>query len=67
LLVKPTPRNVSLDSDRFAMFKKERDIPAMAHRADSLDIGRRSQPPAAFLPVAGISFLGPVFDIGVSC
>jgi hypothetical protein len=49
------------------MFKKERDIPAMAHRADSLDIGRRSQPPAAFLPVAGISFLGPVFDIGVSC
>jgi hypothetical protein len=27
LLVKPPPRNVSLGSDRFAMFNKERDIP----------------------------------------
>jgi hypothetical protein len=27
LLAKPTSRNVNLDSDRFAMFNKERDIP----------------------------------------
>ena len=27
LLAKPTPRNVNLGSDRFAMFNKERDIP----------------------------------------
>jgi hypothetical protein len=26
LLVKPTPRNVNLGSDRFAMFNKQRDI-----------------------------------------
>jgi hypothetical protein len=29
LLAKPTPRNVNLGSDRFAMFNKERDIPTM--------------------------------------
>jgi hypothetical protein len=28
LLVKPTPRNVNLGSDRFAMFNKQRDISA---------------------------------------
>src|SRR5215207_8491697 len=27
LLAKPTPHNVNLGSDRFAMFNKERDIP----------------------------------------
>jgi hypothetical protein len=26
LLVKPTPLNINLGSDRFAMFNKERDI-----------------------------------------
>jgi hypothetical protein len=30
LLAKPTPRNVNLGSDRFAMFNKERDIPGDA-------------------------------------
>jgi hypothetical protein len=29
LLAKPTSRNVNLDSDRFAMFNKERDIPKL--------------------------------------
>jgi hypothetical protein len=28
LLGKPTPRNLNLGSDRFAMFNKNRDIPA---------------------------------------
>jgi len=28
LLAKPTPRNVNLGSDRFAMFNKNRDIPS---------------------------------------
>ena len=32
MLVKPTPRNVSLGSDRFAMFNKERDIPQSRYR-----------------------------------
>jgi hypothetical protein len=27
LLAKPTPRNLNLGSDRFAMFNKKRDIP----------------------------------------
>ena len=38
MLVKPTPRNVNLGSDRFAMFNKERDVsvPAIAKRVSSL-------------------------------
>jgi hypothetical protein len=31
LLVKLTPRNVNLGNGRFAMFNKERDIPAAYH------------------------------------
>jgi hypothetical protein len=36
LLAKPTPRNVNLGSDRFAMFNKERDIPRIVgvHKHD---------------------------------
>jgi hypothetical protein len=30
LLAKPTPRNLNLGSDRFAMFNKKRDIPCDA-------------------------------------
>jgi hypothetical protein len=33
LLAKPTSRNVNLDSDRFAMFNKERDIPGKHPRS----------------------------------
>jgi tripartite-type tricarboxylate transporter receptor subunit TctC len=37
LLAKPTPRNVNLSSDRFAMFNKERDIPPAAPDIPSAD------------------------------
>jgi hypothetical protein len=33
LLAKPTPHNLNLGSDRFAMFNNERDIPAVRRRA----------------------------------
>jgi hypothetical protein len=36
LLAKPTSRNVNLDSDRFAMFNKERDIPRDVLPADRM-------------------------------
>jgi hypothetical protein len=38
LLVKPTPRNVNLGSDRFAMFNKQRDI---SQRLEVTDIAAR--------------------------
>jgi hypothetical protein len=31
LLAKPTPHNVNLGNDRFAMFNKKRDIPESGH------------------------------------
>jgi hypothetical protein len=38
LITKPTPRNVNLDNDRFAMFNKERNITAL--QAVALPLGR---------------------------
>jgi hypothetical protein len=48
LLAKPTPRNVNLGSDRFAMFNKERDIPPSALQKQKLKT-THSDSPVRFL------------------
>jgi len=52
LLAKPTSRNVNLDSDRFAMFNKERDIPhdnhEMMQRLSTRNYLERKRTPGPF-------------------